>query len=53
MNSQLENTPVRLRLADSIVVQSVDGNVTKVLKIVGFYDGDSQTGNPKLCRDFG
>jgi putative ABC transport system permease protein len=49
MNSQLENTPVRLRLGDSIVVQSVDGNVTKVLKIVGFYDGDSQTGNPNFA----
>ncbi|TMD61222.1 MAG: FtsX-like permease family protein, partial [Chloroflexi bacterium] len=38
MSSRLENAPVLLRIGDSIVVQSVDGNVTKVLKIVGFYD---------------
>ncbi len=45
MNSELENAPVRLRLGDSIIVQSNDGKVTKILKVVGFYDGTSQTSN--------
>ncbi|HYT34712.1 MAG TPA: FtsX-like permease family protein [Ktedonobacteraceae bacterium] len=49
MSSQLEYAPVRLRLGDTIVVQSVDGTVTKVLKVVGFYDGESPTGNPNFA----
>src|SRR5947209_1206292 len=49
MSSRLENAPVLLRIGDSIVVQSVDGNVTKVLKIVGFYDANSQTGNQNFA----
>ena len=50
MSSQLEKAPVRLHVGDSVVVQSVDGNVTKVLKVVGFYDGDSRTGNTNFAR---
>ena len=49
LSSQLENAPVHLHVGDSIIVQSVDGNVTKVLNVVGFYDADSQTGNPNFA----
>ena len=49
VNSQLQYAPVRLQLGDSILVQSVDGTVTRVLKVVGFYDGTSQTGNPNFA----
>ncbi len=49
MNSELENAPVQLHLGDSIVVQSADGTVTRVLKVVGFYDGASQTGNTNFA----
>jgi len=49
VNSQLQYAPVRLQLGDSILVQSADGTVTRVLKVVGFYDGRSQTGNPNFA----
>jgi ABC-type antimicrobial peptide transport system permease subunit len=49
VNSQLQYAPVRLQLGDSILVQSVDGTVTRVLRVVGFYDGRSQTGNPNFA----
>src|SRR5712692_5620523 len=49
MSSILQNAPVRLHLGDTIIVQSVDGSVTRALKVVGFYDGDSQTGNANFA----
>ncbi|GAC1656694.1 MAG: hypothetical protein NVS4B7_00920 [Ktedonobacteraceae bacterium] len=49
MNSLLEYAPVRLRLGDTIIVQSVDGTITRTLKVVGFYDGEAQTGNTNFA----
>lgn len=49
MNSQLEYAPVSLRLGDTIVVQSIDGTVTRVFKVVGFYDGEAPTGNTNFA----
>jgi len=49
MSSLLEYAPVRLHLGDSIVVQSTDGTITRVLRVVGFYDGEAQTGNTNFA----
>jgi predicted lysophospholipase L1 biosynthesis ABC-type transport system permease subunit len=49
LDSQLELAPVNLRVGDSLVVQSADGSVTKVLTVVGFYDSSSLTGNPNFA----
>lgn len=49
VGSNLEQSPVNLRLGDAIVVQSVDGSVTRVLKVVGFYNEASPTGNPNFA----
>jgi len=49
LDSQLELAPVNLRVGDSVVVQSADGSVTRVLKVVGFYDSSSLTGNPNFA----
>jgi putative ABC transport system permease protein len=49
LSSELEENPVNLRIGDSIVVQSADGAVTKVLKVVGFYDSTSPQGNPNFA----
>ncbi len=40
-----ELAPVNLRIGDTIVVQSTDGSVTRILKVVGFYDSKSQQSN--------
>jgi putative ABC transport system permease protein len=45
LNSELELAPVNLRIGDNIVVQSTDGSVTRILKVVGFYDSKSQQSN--------
>jgi len=45
LNSELELAPVNLRIGDTIVVQSTDGSVTRILKVVGFYDSKSQRSN--------
>ena len=45
LNSELELAPVNLRIGDTIVVQSTDGSVTRILKVVGFYDSKSQQSN--------
>jgi putative ABC transport system permease protein len=49
LNSELEQSPVNLRLGDTIVVQSADGSTTRVLKVVGFYDSTSPQGNPNFA----
>lgn len=49
LDSELELAPVNLRVGDSVVVQSADGSVTRVLKVVGFYDSSSLTGNPNFA----
>ncbi len=49
LGSELELNPVNLRVGDTIVVQSTDGTVTRVLKVVGFYDSNSPQGNPNFA----
>ena len=49
IGSSLESAPIHLRVNDSIVVQSEDGNVTKILKIVGFYDDSIQANNANFA----
>ncbi|HLH60952.1 MAG TPA: FtsX-like permease family protein [Ktedonobacteraceae bacterium] len=49
LDSQLELAPVNLRIGDSVVVQSADGSVTRILKVVGFYDSSSLTSNPNFA----
>jgi predicted lysophospholipase L1 biosynthesis ABC-type transport system permease subunit len=49
LNSVLTHTPVSLHVGDTLVVQSVDGTVTRILKIVGFYDGEATQGNPNFA----
>ncbi|HJT58896.1 MAG TPA: FtsX-like permease family protein [Ktedonobacteraceae bacterium] len=49
LDSQLELAPVNLHVGDSVVVQSADGSVTRVLKVVGFYDSSTLTGNPNFA----
>src|SRR5713101_73993 len=46
LSSELEQSPVKLRVGDTIVVQSVDGSVTRILKVVGFFDSSMPMGNP-------
>jgi len=48
LSSELEQSPVKLRVGDTIVVQSVDGSVTRILKVVGFYDSSMPMGNPNF-----
>src|SRR5205085_5832735 len=45
LSSALESAPIHLRVNDSIVLQSADGSITKILKVVGFYDDSAQTSN--------
>ncbi len=45
LNSELQQSPVNLRVGDTIVVQSTDGSVTKSLTVIGFYDGSQPQGN--------
>jgi len=49
LGSELELNPVNLRVGDTIVVQSTDGTVTRILKVVGFYDSTSPQGNPNFA----
>lgn len=49
LSSELEQSPVNLRAGDTIVVQSADGSVTRILKVVGFYDSSSSQGNPNFA----
>ena len=49
LDSQLELAPVNLHVGDSVVVQSADGSITRVLKVVGFYDSSSLSGNPNFA----
>ncbi len=49
LSSELELSPVNLRVGDTLVVQSTDGTVTKILKVVGFYDSTSPQGNPNFA----
>ncbi|MBV9228276.1 MAG: ABC transporter permease, partial [Chloroflexi bacterium] len=45
VNAKLQLAPLRLHVGDTLIVQSADGSVTKVLKIVGFYDNSDPTRN--------
>ncbi len=49
VSSVLAYAPVNLKVGDTLVVQSVDGTVTKILKVVGFYDGEATQGNPNFA----
>ena len=49
LNSLLEYAPVNLHVGDTVIVQSVDGSVTRTLKVVGFYDGKARTGNQNFA----
>ncbi len=49
LSSELQQNPVNLRLGDTVVVQSTDGSVTRILKVVGFYDSASPQGNPNFA----
>jgi putative ABC transport system permease protein len=49
LSSELEENPVNLRVGDTVVVQSTDGSVTRILKVVGFYDSTSPQGNPNFA----
>ena len=49
LSSELEQAPVNLHVGDTVVVQSTDGSVTRILKIVGFYDASSPQGNPNFA----
>jgi putative ABC transport system permease protein len=46
VNADLEQSPVNLRVGDTIVLQSADGTVTRLLSIVGFYDNSQPDSNP-------
>ena len=50
LNAELEESPINLRLGDTIVLQSSDGGVTLVLKVVGFYDASQLSNNPAFAR---
>ena len=49
VNSSLQNAPLHLNVNDTVIEQSADGNVTKVLTIVGFYDDSDPTKNPTFA----
>lgn len=45
LNIKLEQEPIKLRVGDTLIVQSADGSVTKTLTVVGFYDSSDPTKN--------
>lgn len=49
VNVDLQQSPVNLRLGDTIVLQSPDGRATLILKVVGFFDNSQLTSNPALA----
>lgn len=49
VNAELEQSPLNLRVGDLVELQSSDGSVTLILKIVGFYDGSQLTSNPNFA----
>jgi len=49
LNAELQMAPVNLRIGDTITVQSADGNTVKLLKVVGFYDNSTPSGNPNFA----
>lgn len=49
VNVELQGSPVNLHLGDTLVLQSSDGSVTRVLKVVGFYAQNQLSSNPVLA----
>ncbi len=49
VNSSLQGAPLRLNVGNTVIEQSADGAVTKVLTIVGFYDDSDPTKNPTFA----
>jgi putative ABC transport system permease protein len=43
LNAKLEQAPIKLRVGNTLIVQSADGAVTKSLTVVGFYDSSDPT----------
>jgi len=48
--SELQFAPANLRIGDTVVVQSADGSITKLLRVVGFFDSSTPTGNTNFAN---
>ena len=48
--SELQFAPANLRIGDTVVVQSADGSSTKLLRVVGFFDSSTPTGNTNFAN---
>ncbi len=49
VNSSLQDAPLYLNVGNTLIEQSADGTVTKVLTVVGFYDDSDPTKNPTFA----
>lgn len=49
LNTQLQQSPLNLRPGDTIMLQSADGKVTRILTIVGFYDNSQLSSSPNFA----
>jgi len=47
--SELQFAPASLHTGDTVVVQSADGSSTKLLRVVGFYDSSTPSGNTNFA----
>ncbi len=48
--SELQFAPANLYVGATVVVQSADGSNTKILRVVGFYDSSTPTGNTNFAN---
>lgn len=53
VNASLLGAPLHLHVGDTIIEQSADGAVTKMLTIVGFYQDSDPTKNPTFASILG
>lgn len=49
VNAELQESPLNLRIGDTIELQSPDGSVTRILTVVGFYDDSQLSGDPPFA----
>ncbi len=49
VSAELQESPLNLRVGDTIELQSSDGSVTRILKVVGFYDSSQLSGDPPFA----
>lgn len=49
VSAELQGSPVNLRVGDTLELQSSDGGVTRILKVVGFYDSSQVSGDPPFA----